>query len=127
MAVRVGDAGPGAVRQTGPGEATEAAQRTRQEPVVAQELSETCVLAMEPQVEDFNAHGREISMTVVSMLQKLEELPDEAMKHFGPFKKQSCMPSRQKHLAQNAHPICSRGHKSAEASQSIADRRRNSA
>ena len=34
------------------------------------------MLAMEPQVEDFNAHGREISMMVVSMLQKLEELQD---------------------------------------------------
>ncbi|CAE7839256.1 unnamed protein product, partial [Symbiodinium sp. CCMP2592] len=39
-------------------------------------LPETCVLAMEPQVEDFNSRGREISMLVVSMLQKLEELQD---------------------------------------------------
>ncbi|CAE7311896.1 unnamed protein product [Symbiodinium sp. CCMP2592] len=63
--------GPGAVRQTGPAEATEAAQRTRDS-----SESETCVLAMEPQVEDFNSRGREISMLVVSMLQKLEELQD---------------------------------------------------
>ncbi|CAE7197789.1 tkt [Symbiodinium sp. CCMP2592] len=71
VAVPVGEDGPGVVRQTGPAEATEAAQRTRDS-----SESETCVLAMEPQVEDFNSRGQEISTLVVSMLQKLEELQD---------------------------------------------------
>ncbi|CAE7026696.1 unnamed protein product [Symbiodinium sp. CCMP2592] len=71
VAVPVGEHGPGVVRQSGPAEATEVAQRARDS-----SESETCVLAMEPQVQDFNAHGREISMLVVSMLQKLEELQE---------------------------------------------------
>ncbi|CAJ1374089.1 unnamed protein product [Effrenium voratum] len=53
---------------------TEAAQSVRQDGDVSRDLSETCVLAMEPQVEDFNSHGRETSMMLVGMLQKLEEL-----------------------------------------------------
>lgn len=71
VAVPVGEDGPGVVRQSGPAEATEVAQQARDS-----SESETCVLAMEPQVQDFNAHGREISMLVVSMLQKLEELQE---------------------------------------------------
>ncbi|CAE7526468.1 unnamed protein product, partial [Symbiodinium sp. CCMP2456] len=71
VAVPVGEDGPGVVRQSGPAEATEVAQQARNS-----SASETCVFAMEPQVQDFNAHGREISMLVVSMLQKLEELQE---------------------------------------------------
>ena len=74
VAVPVGNGGPGTVMQTGPGEATEAAQSVRQDGDVSRDLSETCVLAMEPQVEDFNSHGRVTSMMLVGMLQKLEEL-----------------------------------------------------
>ena len=74
VAVPVGEAGPGSVRQTGPAEATEACQQARQETAISRDLSETCVLAMEPQVQDFNSRGREVSMMLVGMLQKLEEL-----------------------------------------------------
>ena len=83
MAVPVGDAGPGTVRQTGPADATEAGEQARQETSISQDLSETCVLAMEPQVEDFNSHGREVSMMLVGMLQKLEELEHAGARSVG--------------------------------------------
>ncbi|CAE7029048.1 unnamed protein product [Symbiodinium natans] len=83
VAVPVGDAGPGTVRQTGPADATEAGEQARQETSISQDLSETCVLAMEPQVEDFNSHGREVSMMLVGMLQKLEELEHAGARSVG--------------------------------------------
>ena len=45
-----------------------------QDTQLKQEMEETCVLALEPQVQDFNEQGKEASLAIVSLLQKLEQL-----------------------------------------------------
>ncbi|CAJ1441410.1 unnamed protein product [Effrenium voratum] len=74
VTVPVGDSGPGIVVQSGPASATEAAQQSLQDTQLKQEMEETCVLALEPQVQDFNEQGKEASLAIVSLLQKLEPL-----------------------------------------------------
>ena len=54
VAVLVGDAGPGKVVETGPGQASEAAERAIQKIQIATPPS--CILALEPQVHDINSH-----------------------------------------------------------------------
>ncbi|CAJ1413970.1 unnamed protein product [Effrenium voratum] len=50
------------------------AAQSLQDTQLKQEMEETCVLALEPQVQDFNEQGKEASLAIVSLLQKLEQL-----------------------------------------------------
>ena len=73
VAVPVGDAGPGTAMQTGPGDATLSTQDKTQR-LAATCRRRACWRWSRTQVQDFNSQGREASMMMVGMLQKLEEL-----------------------------------------------------